>query len=104
MQYVPSFIIKSIDNLKILVSAFNNLCLLFLTSSFNLSISFISCIADNLNFILSSQLFNFLKYLFLSAPYSKPNPIFFLIHRLFHHLVHTNLFLFLFLFHLFLVL
>ena len=76
MQYISSFIIKSIDNLKILVSAFNNLCSLFLTSSFDLSISFISCFADNFNFI-TSQLFNFLKYLFLSAPYSKPNPIFF---------------------------
>ena len=45
---------KSINNLEISVLAFNNLPSLFLTSSFNLSIPFISYFADNLNFISSS--------------------------------------------------
>ena len=43
---------KFVNNLKILVSAFNNLTSLFLSSSFNPSILFISSLAANLNFVV----------------------------------------------------
>ena len=68
---------KSVNDLEISVSAFNNSSSLFLTSSFNFSISFISSFSDNLNFILSSRLFNFLEDLFLSVPCSNSNCKFF---------------------------
>ena len=93
---------KFVNNLKILVSAFNNLYSLFLSSSFNPSILFISSLAANLNFVVLTDccLSDFLKYLFLSVPCPHSNLFF---NTSFHYLVHLTLFLYLFLFHLFLV-
>ena len=59
---------KSINNLEVSVSIFNNIFWLFSTSSFDLTISFISSFAANLNFISSSWLFSLLQYLLLSVP------------------------------------
>ena len=57
MHYFFSYS-KSVNNLEILVSPPNNLCSLFLTSSFNLSILFIFSFANNPN---SLSLSAFLK-------------------------------------------
>ena len=50
---------KFVNNLKILVSAFNNLTSLFLSSSFNPSILFISSLAANLNFVVFTTIWFF---------------------------------------------
>ena len=42
---------KSVNNLKILVLPSNNLSSMFLTSSFNLFISFILSVANTLNYL-----------------------------------------------------
>ena len=49
---MPSSYFKFVNNLKILVSAFNNLSSLFLSSSFNPSILFISSLGANHNFVV----------------------------------------------------
>ena len=63
--------LKSVNNLEILVSLFykwsNNSSLLFSTSSFNLSISFIFTFANNLNSLSFSKSCGFLQNLLFSS-------------------------------------
>ena len=102
---------KSANNFKILVSPSNKWCnnssLLFSTSSFNLSVSFIFTFTENLNSLSFSKSLSFLQNLHLSSKVvlkllNLHLP--FLRYCLFHHLAYLTFFLFHFLFHLFLVL
>ena len=96
------FIFKSVNNLEILVSLSNNLSSLLLTSSFNLSISFIFFLQIFLVLFLFQR--NHDNHLRFVIKVVKSSSDFSNIYRLFHHLTYLNFFLFHFLFHLFLVL
>ena len=92
----PSYF-KAVNNLSILVSSFNNICSLFLTSSSNIFISFITTLASILNSISSSYLFDLLKYTLVKI---SNDPIL----HFFQFIFHLTVFLLFLLFHLFQIL